>query len=168
MEFVNLIVNVIGFVVLACYIWLLKGQIKSQKDILDSQNETIKSMKIYVDIFQPEKIHEFVKMREMTFEDKRNKEIEIIRSEMEEKLKKRGDVINFAIDEISFLYRITFNLAFYVNHESRKEAFERLPNSASKANLIKTIETVPYYGDLYRNALAEAFSKYKREHSLEG
>jgi len=61
---------VIGFVGLAFYIWILRGQIKSQKGILDSQNEMIKSMKMFVDILQPEKIHEFVKIREMTFEDR--------------------------------------------------------------------------------------------------
>jgi hypothetical protein len=73
MEYINLIVNVIGFVGLAYYIWILKGQIKSQKEILGSQNEMIKSMKMFVDMFQPEKIHEYVKMREVTFEDKRIK-----------------------------------------------------------------------------------------------
>lgn len=66
MEYINLIVNVIGFVGLACYIGVLRGQIKSQKGILESQNEIIKSMKLFVDIYEPDKIKEYVKMREQT------------------------------------------------------------------------------------------------------
>lgn len=154
MEIVNLIVNVIGFVGLACYIAVLKGQIKSQ-------NKTIENLKLHVEIFQPDKIHEFVKMREITFEDTKNKEIEKIKSEMEKKLEKRTGVVKFVFEEASSLLQIALNLAFYVNHESRKEALERSPNSIWKSNLVRTMETFPYYGDIYRNALLKAFEAQK-------
>lgn len=171
MEILNLVINVVGYIVLAIlgwFIWLLKNQIKLQKDTLESQNKTIQNMKMFVDIFQPEKIHEYVNMRERTFEDTKNKEIERIESEMEERLEKRGDIIKFALDELASLTQIALNLLYYVDHESRKEAFERSASSQSKSNLVKHIETFPYYGDIKMNALKEAFAKYKNKHLAEG
>ena len=164
MEIINLVINILGYLVLGWFIWLLRNQINLQKDALDSQSKIIQNMKIFVDIFQPEKIHEFMKMREITFEDIKNKEIEKVRSEMEKKLKKRTDVIEFAFVEASSLLEIALQLAFFVDHESRKEALGKSPNSISKTNLIKIMETFPYYGDIRRNALAEAFLKYKEKH----
>ncbi len=57
----------------------MKNQIKLQKGTLDSQSQTIQNMKMFVDFFQPEKISEYVRMREVTFEDRKNKEIEKIK-----------------------------------------------------------------------------------------
>jgi hypothetical protein len=161
MEIVNLIVNGVGFVGLAFYIWLLKGQIKSQRDILDSQNETIKNMKMFVDIFQPEKIHEFVKMREVTFEDKRNKDIEKIKSEMEKDLKKKSNILEFLTGEYKSMLDIMFNLIYYVQPEIRKRAIEDAPNSAIKRLMISKINDFPFYGDVYANALRQVLNERK-------
>ena len=103
METVYLIVTVIGFIILGLYqryyIKALEGQIKTQKDLLDSQNKTIENLKMHVEIFQPDKIHEFVKMRETTFEDKKAKEIDKIKSQMEEKSKKSSNALKLFLNE---------------------------------------------------------------------
>lgn len=52
-----------------------------------------------MDIFQPDKIHEFVKMREITFEDKKDKEIDEMESEWKEKLQKSSDSVELLLDE---------------------------------------------------------------------
>jgi hypothetical protein len=169
MEIVNLVINVVAYIILGSLIWLLRNQIKLQKDTLDSQSKTIQNMKMFVDIFQPEKIHEYVKMREVTFEDTKNKEIEKIKSEMEEKLKKRSDTIKLVFEEMDSLLQIALNLAYYVDRQSRKEALERSPNSLAKSSLIKTVETFPYHGDMLKIAMLEAFvEKSLGKHSGEG
>jgi hypothetical protein len=159
MDLLNLIISIIGFPIVGWVIWLLKNQIQSQ-------SQTIKNLQIYADM--PQKAKEFIEMREITFEDRMHKEIAKIKSEMEKKMKLRSDVLNLAIEEISSLFQIALNLAFYVNQDFRSEALERAPNSLSKSNLTKTMETLPYYGDIKLNALREVFSQYKMKHLREG
>jgi hypothetical protein len=156
MEIANLIVNVIGFVGLACYIWVLRGQISSQ-------NKTIENLKLYVDIFQPEKLREFVKIREETFEDKKNKEIEKIKEEMKEKLDTGLDAMKIYIEEYEYLLPIVFGLSYYVAPELRKVIMKDAPKGLKKALIVNKINEFPYYGDVYANELRRAFLEKDRE-----
>lgn len=163
MEYVNLIVNVIGFVGLAWIILVLREKIKSQKEILDSQNDIIKSMKMFVDIYEPEKIKEFVKMREQTFEDQKNKDIEKMKSEMEKALGPNStlvaDVLKLFMGEIGSLLKIVLNLAYYVRPDFRKTSFENSPNSHIKTLILNEINKSPYYGDVYASELRKILSE---------
>jgi hypothetical protein len=162
METVYLIVTVVGFIILGYhqryYIRALEGQIKTQKDILDSQNKTIENLKMHVEIFQPDKIHEFVKMRETTFEDKKNKEIDKIKSEIEEKSKKSSNAFRLLLNEYSSAIRIIFNLIYYVQPDFRQSILERVPDSETKTNVSEDMDKAPYYRDELVNSLRRALS----------
>lgn len=92
MEIVYLIVNIIGLIILGWYqryrIKALKTQVETQNGILNSQNKLIESSKMYVDMYQPDKIDKVVKMRETRFEDEKNEEIGEIKSEWGKKASK--------------------------------------------------------------------------------
>ena len=162
METVYLIVTVVGFIILGCYqrhyIKALERQIKTQKDILDSQNKSIENLKMHVEIFQPDKIHEFVKMRETTFKDKKEKEIDKIKSEMEERSKKSSNALRLLINEYSSAISIVFNLTSYIQPNLRQSVLEIEPDSETKKSVSKSIDKIPYYYDelakLRRKALS--------------
>ena len=111
---------------------VLREKIKSQKEILDSQNDIIKSMKMFVDIYQPEKIHEFVKMREPTFEDRKNKDIEKIKSEMEKELSKKSDFLKVLGDEYNSSLEIAMYLTAFVPPNLRKDAIQNVSENLRK------------------------------------
>ena len=159
METAILIIDIIGFAGLAIYVWVLNKQIRSQRGLLDAQSKTIESMKMYVDIFEPQKLHEFVNMREITFEDKKNKEIEKIILEMEAQIKKRENAFKVLIEELGSTIHIIFRLAYYVHPDLRKTAMASARESYIKSGLFAEIEKMPYYGDDKVNALREAFSR---------
>jgi uncharacterized membrane-anchored protein YhcB (DUF1043 family) len=162
METIYLIVTVVGFIILGCYqrhyIKALERQIKTQKDILDSQNKSIENLKMHVEIFQPDKIHEFVKMRETTFEDKKAKEIDKIRSKIEEKSKKSSNALRLLINEYSSAISILFNLTSYVQPNLRQSVLEREPDSETKTTVSKNIDEIPYYYDELAKARRKALS----------
>ena len=162
METVYLIVTVIGFIILGLYqryyIKALEGQIKTQKDLLDSQNKTIENLKMHVEIFQPDKIHEFVKMRETTFEDKKAKEIDKIKSQMEEKSKKSSNALKLFLNEYGSAIMIIWSFAYYVQRDLRKSILERVPDSETKINVSKNIDEAPYYRDELANAFRRMLS----------
>lgn len=160
MEIVYLIVTVVGFIILGCYqrhyIKALERQIKTQKDILDSQNKSIENLKMHVEIFQPDKVNEFVKMRETTFEDKKSKEIDKIKSKIEEKSKKSSNALKLLINEYRSAISIVLNLTSYVQPNLRQSILEIEPDSETKTIVSKNIDKIPYYYDELAKARRKA------------
>ncbi len=159
MEVFYLIVNTIGFIALAWYIWVLQKQIKSQKDTLDSQNKAFENLKMLVDIFQPEKVREFVKMRELTFEDKKNKELEEIKLDIQRKSQESPDMAKFISAEWDSLLTVTLNLFYYLPPEIRKMAVHQGIDSLTKIHLLRATYSYPYHGNVFRNALTRFLSE---------
>ena len=113
---------------------------------------------MHVEIFQPDKIHEFVKMRETTFEDKKNKEIDKMKLEMEEKSNKRSNALRLLIGEYASAIKIIWNLIYYVQPDLRQSVLERVPDNETKRNLSRDIVEAPYYHYEYANALRGVLS----------
>lgn len=135
METVSLIVTIIGFLIIGCYqrysIKSLKEQIKAQKDI--------------VEIFQPDKIQEFVKMRETTFEDKKDKEIAKIKSEMEIKSKNNANSTKQHLNEFISALKFILRLSYFVHPNIRQSILEGMTDSETIKDVFKDIKDAPYY-----------------------
>jgi len=162
MEIVYLIVTIIGFIILGWYqryyIQALKRQIEAQRDILDSQAKTMENIKMYVDIFQPEKIREFVMMRESTFEDIKNNEIDNIKVKLEGKFKNHAKSFKLLMEEYVSAIRIIMNLFYYVQNDLRHAALEMVPDSVTKTNILDNIDKFPNCQNEYLNFFAKAIS----------
>lgn len=155
-EIIYLIVTVVGFLIIGYhqryYIKALKGQI-------ETHNKTIENLKMHVEIFQPDKIHEFVKMRETTFKDKKKKEIDKIKLEMKEKIKKSSGATQFLLDEYRSALSIISNLAYYVQPDFRQSILEDVTDSNTKTIMSKIIVDSPYYRDEFKDTLKKALSE---------
>jgi hypothetical protein len=78
---------------------------------------------------------------------------------MEKESRKESDALKFIFGEFNSLLKIVFNLIYYVHPESRKAAIENSPSSQVKTSLVKEINNLPYYGDVYANELRDILSK---------
>ena len=160
MEILRLIIMVVGFVALGLYqrycIKALKTQVEAQQSLLSTQNKAIESLKMYVEIFNPEKIKEFVKMRETTFDDFKNKEINRVTEEMHEQSKTARDAMTLLIKEYAAALDIIFDSLYYLPINLRYSIANKASNSITKTNLSKNASRFPYYGDQFVAALENA------------
>lgn len=88
------------------------------------------------------------------YEDKKNKEIDKIKAEIEEKSKKSSNALDFLQNEYISALKVIFALNYYVKPDLRQAALEGIPDSATKTNISKSIDTVSYYENDIMNALS--------------
>ncbi len=153
METVYFIVTIVCFIIIGCH---QHHYIKTLKVQLDSQNKAIVNLKMHVDIFEPEKVKEFVNMRETTFKDKKEKEIDKIKSEMLEMSKDSNNTIEQHINEYIAALKFILRLSYFVHPNIRQSILEGMTDSETINNLLKDIKDVPYYSDDFANALKKA------------
>ena len=86
MEIASTIILIIGIVILG---WYQKGQIEVLKRHLASHKSILDSLKVYLDIFDPQQLHALAKIREETIEKHDDVEIQKMRAWMEGLMQER-------------------------------------------------------------------------------
>ncbi len=187
MELLEIIIMIIGFSGLGVYqhykIKSLKDQIDKQGKLLDYQKGIFESLKIYVDIFQPEKIKDYVKISEETIKMETTIEIEkykevmynllpkLEKSNQEQKklrelTREVSDFIkHFINNEYSNVYRLLFQLTYFVSPDDRKIALDSISDGDIKKDLLNKIVEFPYVGDFIKTRIGDFLANYKEEKS---
>ena len=164
MELLEIIIMVIGFIGLGVY---QHYKTKNLKDQIDYQKGILESVKIYVDIFQPEKLKDYVKISEETFKIERDREFEkylkvvthLLDPQILEHKKDTTRLVNFLSREYKAALELLFRLLLFVSPDNRKLAIEKLPDSISKEILMKSMDEISYAGDIRLNVAAEMLYK---------
>jgi hypothetical protein len=134
----NTIIIIIGFIFLGWYqkyrIDILKAEVTSQRNMIESQSKVIHDAKAFIDLIDLEKIKEYTHLTLENVEIKKNIEIEKLKAEFEKESKK-SDIWGRELRAlIIFAYDVVENSPpFYT-----EEAVDKLPNDTLiKKNLLK-------------------------------
>lgn len=133
MEIINTILIVIGFVSLGWYIKILKAEIKTQKGAIDTQSKILNNAKVFMDMYDINKLKDFVAIREETIELQKNKEIREIKDEIDIKDKTLKVIKEWSDD----LLDLSVNLVFSTPSTISMVAINKMPDSPLKERFRK-------------------------------
>ena len=142
MEIANTIILLIGLIILGWHqnrrIRILERHLASQKSILDI-------LKVYLDIFDPEQLQAWVKIREESVEQQNDLEVERMRSWMEGLMQERLEAGKWIERETSAAMDLMIRLLFYASPHIRKKSIAKMPNSMFKDAVKKVLDQMPEY-----------------------
>ncbi|MBW2329489.1 MAG: hypothetical protein JRF30_00800 [Deltaproteobacteria bacterium] len=119
----------------------MERDIASQKSILDS-------LKVYLDIFDPQQLQAWVKIRQETIEKQNDLEIERMRSWMEGLMQERFEGGKWIERETSAATDLMIRLLFYAPPHIRKKSIAKMPNSMFKDAVKKVLDRMPEYDQI--------------------
>lgn len=140
MEIANTIVLLIGIVILG---WYQKGRIKTLESHLAAQKSILDSLKVYLDIFDPQQLQAWVKIREETIEKQDDVEIQRMRSWMEGLMQERFEAGKWIERETSAATDLMIRLLFHAPPHVRKKSITKMPNSMLKDAIKKILDRMP-------------------------
>lgn len=178
MEWLEIIIMAIGLIIFGFY---QHYKIKSLNDQIEYQKGILESVKIYVDIFEPEKLRGFVKISEETFQMKADREIEkhkeaqkkILDLFIQDHKKETTEKLRFFANEIINVTHLVFFFMYFVSPDDRKIVMEKSPDSNIKKVVMEQIDEFPYSGGTLPNALRQLYfknqlKKIQTDHKKEG
>jgi hypothetical protein len=161
MEWVQIAVTVFGLIFLGWYqrykIKILATQNEKLEKLLDDQHKILKNAQVYTELFNPEKLKEYVAIREEVIEKRNEVEFHKIKSEFESKIEKTREVALKIFSEFEASIKIAINLITYCPREMRAGELATVPESIIKEAFRDAMEKLPYYGDFQLKALLPTF-----------
>jgi len=145
MEIASTIILLIGLIILG---WYQKGRIKILEKDIASQKSILDSLKVYLDIFDPQQLQAWVKIRQETIEKQNDLEIERMRSWMEGLMQERFEGGKWIERETSAATDLMIRLLFYAPPHIRKKSIAKMPNSMFKDAVKKVLDRMPEYDQI--------------------
>ncbi|MBW1675623.1 MAG: hypothetical protein JRJ79_03230 [Deltaproteobacteria bacterium] len=145
MEIASTIILLIGLIILG---WYQKGRIKILERDIASQKSILDSLKVYLDIFDPQQLQAWVKIRQETIEKQNDLEIERMRSWMEGLMQERFEGGKWIERETSAATDLMIRLLFYAPPHIRKKSIAKMPNSMFKDAVKKVLDRMPEYDQI--------------------
>ncbi len=140
MEIASTIILIIGIVILG---WYQKGQIEVLKRHLASHKSILDSLKVYLDIFDPQQLHALAKIREETTEEHDDVEIQKMRAWMEGLMQERFEAGKWIERETGAATDLMIRLLFHASPHARQKSIEKMPNSMVKDAIKKVLDRMP-------------------------
>ena len=144
-EIANTIILLMGLIILG---WYQRGQIKLLETDLASHKSILDSLKVYLDIFDPEELHGWVKIRQETIEKQDDVEIERMRAWREALMQERFEGGKWIERETSAATDLMIRLLFYAPPHIRTKSIEKMPNSMFKDAFKKVLDRMPKYDQI--------------------
>ena len=126
--------------------WYQMGRIKILERHLASQKSLLDRIKVYLDIFDPQEIQAWLKIREETIENENEVEIKRMQSWMEQLMKERFETGKSTEREIHAATDLITRSLFYAPPHIRKKSIEKMPNSMLKDAVRKVLDQMPEQG----------------------
>jgi len=130
MDIIQLLITVAGFIGLGTYQHYKIRTLRTQKTAL---SELLEKMKIYFDLYDPEKLKYLLELTEKAIEEKKNIEVEKIRQklsqEMETKLKKSSHAFADLLKAFHNIYFTLGTAIASVPHDKRLEIINRIEDN---------------------------------------
>ncbi|MBW2018977.1 MAG: hypothetical protein JRI58_02285 [Deltaproteobacteria bacterium] len=145
MEIANTIILVIGLIILG---WYQKSRIKILEKHLASQKSILDILKIYLDIFDPQQLQAWVKIRQKTIEKQNDLEIDKMRAWMAGLMQERFETGKWVERETNAAMDLIIRLLFYAPPNVRKKSIAKMPNSMFKDVVKKILDRMPEYGEI--------------------
>jgi hypothetical protein len=123
--------------------WYQNGRTKALENHLTSQKSILDSLKVYLDIFDPQQLQAWVKIREKTIENQDDVEIQRMRSWMEGLMQERFEAGKWIERETSAATDLMIRLLFYAPPHVRKNSISKMPNSMLKDAIKKILDRMP-------------------------
>ena len=133
MEILNTILIVIGFGSLGWYIRILKAEIKTQKASIDTQSKILNDAKAFMDMYDINKLKDFVAIREETIELQKNKEISVMKDDIDKKDQNVKELAEIA----ESLIGLSVDLIFSTPATMSIHSINRMPESRLKERFKK-------------------------------
>ena len=142
MEIANTIILLIGLIILG---WYQRSRTRVLQRYLTSQKSILDSLKVYIDIFDPQQLQAWVKSREETIEKQNDIEIERMRSFVRGLMKERLETGKWIERETSAATDLIIRLLFHAPPHVRKKCIAKTPNSMFKDAIRKVLDQMPEY-----------------------
>lgn len=151
MEWIQTAVTVVGLILLGWYqrykIKILEHQIQNQEKLLNDQGKILQNAQVYTELFNPDKLKEYVAIREETIEKRNEVEFQKIKTELEKQIERSKDTSAKIFTEFKATMKLAVNLIGYCPKEMRETELATVPDSMIKEAFRDTMEKSPYYGD---------------------
>jgi hypothetical protein len=138
-----LVYNIITWLILIIVFYYQKNKIKAFKSTIDSQAKSLEAIKIFADIFDVNKVKEYVKLNEDRVDAKLEKKVDELNKNFNEKIEKQKQTAETLNKMYVDLVRLVVHLTLHILPKQRNEIFiSAKVSTAPNQMLIESLKSV--------------------------
>ena len=140
MELVYMVILIAGLITLAFY---QNSRIKALERDLTSQKTILETLKVFLDLFDPQQLQGWIKCKQEGFEEENDREIQKMCVWMAGLMQERFEAGHWKEREITAATDLMIRLLFYAPQSVREMSFAKMPNSMYKDAVRKVLDKMP-------------------------